>query len=210
MKAPYFIKICGITNLADAAAAVESGASAIGLNFFKGSKRYVSLRAAQEIADAYRRHIAIVGVFVNEPLESVKKIASTVKLTYCQLHGDETPEYVNSFPNAIKSFRVNDTLKNTYFDDFRCSAFLLDTYSSEGYGGTGVTFDWLMAREANEFGKIIVAGGLNETNVRTAIETAQPWGVDVSSGVEREPGVKDPEKVHRFVHNAIAAFQGNQ
>jgi phosphoribosylanthranilate isomerase len=189
---------------------VESGATAIGLNFYKGSKRYVSLRTAQEIADTFRRRIAIVGVFVNEPLESVKKIASTVKLTYCQLHGDETPDYVNSFPNAIKSFRLNDTLKNTYFDDYHCSAFLLDTFSSVEFGGTGKSFNWLMAREANEFGKVIVAGGLNETNVRSAIETAQPWGVDVSSGVEREAGIKDSEKIHQFVHNAIAAFQENQ
>ncbi len=210
MKTPYFIKICGITNIEDATTAVESGATAIGLNFFSGSKRYVNVQTAQEIAEHVRRNIAIVGVFVNEPIESVKKIASAVKLTYCQFHGDESPEYVNMFPNAIKSFRISKSLQNVQFDDYQCSAFLLDSYSAIEYGGTGVSFNWMMAREANEFGKIIVAGGLNAENVRSAIEIAQPWGVDVSSGVERETGKKEREKVFRFVHNAQEAFKENQ
>lgn len=209
MKAPYFIKICGITSVNDARIAVEAGATAIGLNFFSGSKRYIETAAAKEIADAVRGKIAVVGVFVNEPSESVKKIASTVKLTFCQFHGDEDAAFVNAFPNAIKAFRVNDSLKNIYFDDYRCSSFLLDTHSGSEYGGTGRTFNWLMAKEANEFGKIIIAGGLNPDNVRTAIETAQPWGVDVSSGVELEPGKKDKEKMMHFVANAKAAFQEN-
>jgi phosphoribosylanthranilate isomerase len=210
VKTPYFIKICGITNIDDALIAVESGATAIGINFFSGSKRYVDLQTAQEIADRVRREIAVVGVFVNEPLESVKRIASAVKLTYCQFHGDETPDYVNKFPNAIKSFRINKSLQNVQFDEYRCSAFLLDAFSAKEYGGTGVPFDWMMAREANEFGKIIVAGGLNAENVRSAIEIAQPWGVDVSSGVEREAGKKVRDKIFRFVQNAQEAFQENQ
>lgn len=207
MKTPYFIKICGITSVADAHMAVSAGATAIGLNFFRESKRYIDIETAQAIADSVRGSVAIVGVFVNEPMEKVKSIASTVKLTFCQFHGDESPEYVNSFPNAIKTFRVNDSLRNIYFDDYRCSSFLLDTYSETEYGGTGKTFHWLMAKEANEFGKIIIAGGLTDGNVRQAIETAQPWGVDVSSGVEREPGKKDKELVERFVNNAKEVFQ---
>ena len=210
MKSPHFIKICGITNIEDANTAVESGATAIGLNFFSGSKRYVDIQTAQEIADRVRYNIAVVGVFVNEPVETVKRIASAVKLTYCQFHGEESPEYVNAFPNAIKSFRINRSLQNVQFDDYRCSAFLLDSYSPSEYGGTGVPFNWMMAREANEFGKIIVAGGLNAENVRSAIEIAQPWGVDVSSGVEREAGKKEKEKIFRFVQNAQEAFKENQ
>ncbi|MHB1050023.1 MAG: phosphoribosylanthranilate isomerase [Bacteroidota bacterium] len=210
MKTPYFIKICGITTIEDAIIAVESGATAIGLNFYSGSKRYVDIHTAQDIADRVRRNIAVVGVFVNDPLETVKMIASAVKLTYCQFHGEESPEYVKNFPNAIKSFRINSSLQNVQFDDYRCAAFLLDAFSAKEYGGTGKTFDWMMAREANEFGKIIVAGGLNAENVRSAIEIAQPWGVDVSSGVEREAGKKDREKVIRFVQNARDAFKESQ
>lgn len=207
MKAPYFIKICGITNIDDAQMAVDAGATAIGINFYPKSKRYVTPEQAKNIADHVRGKIAIVGIFVNEPMDSVKKIAAHVKLHYCQFHGDEPPEVVNKFPNAIKSFRVNDAHHTVQFSDYQCSSFLLDTYTNGEYGGTGKTFNWLLAREANEFGKIIVAGGLTEENVRLAIETAQPWGVDVSSGVEVEPGKKNKEKVFRFVQNAREAFQ---
>lgn len=207
MKAPFFIKICGITTVDDAMIAVEAGATAIGLNFYRQSKRYIEPTMAKEIADHVRTKVAIVGVFVNEPFESVKSIATSVKLTFCQFHGEEAADYVNKFPNAIKTFRVDDSLKNAYFDDFKCSSFLLDSFSGMEYGGTGKTFDWLLAREANEFGKIIVAGGLNPDNVTHAIEIAQPWGVDVSSGVEIQPGKKDREKVLRFVQCAREAFQ---
>ncbi len=154
-----------------------------------------------------RGKVAIIGVFVNEPYESVKSIAASVKLTFCQFHGEEPAEYVNTFPNAIKAFRVNDSLKNVYFDDYKCASFLLDSFNEKEYGGTGNTFNWLLAREANEFGRMIVAGGLNPDNVKQAIEIAQPWGVDVSSGVENQPGKKDREKVIRFVHSAREAFR---
>jgi phosphoribosylanthranilate isomerase len=207
MKAPFFIKICGITNIEDAQKAVEAGATAIGLNFYTGSKRYVNPVNARSIADSVRGKIAVVGVFVDEPLASVRSIAASVKLSLCQFHGNESPEYVNTFSNAIKTFRISDSLKNVYFDDYHGSSFLLDSFSDSEYGGTGKTFNWLMAKEANDFGKIIIAGGLNQDNVRDAIEIAQPWGVDVSSGVEIRPGSKDPEKIFKFVHAATSAFQ---
>jgi len=207
MKASYFIKICGITNIDDAQQAVEAGATAIGLNFFIKSKRYIEPEKAKTIAEAVKGKVAVVGVFVNEKIETVKQTASQVKLTYCQFHGEEQAEYVNQFPNAIKSFRVNSSLKNIFFDDYRCSSFLLDAYDEKEFGGTGKTFNWLLAKEANEFGKIILAGGLNDLNVKEAIETAQPWGVDVSSGVEISPGKKDKEKVFNFIHNARKAFE---
>jgi len=204
---PYFIKICGITNYEDATAAIEAGATAIGFNFYPKSKRYITPEEAKEIADQIRGRISIVGVFVNEEIASVKAIGAKVKLTYCQFHGDEPLEYVNKFSNAIKTFRVNESLRNVYFDDYKSVAFLLDAYDEKEFGGTGKTFNWLMAREANEFGKVILAGGLNETNVVSAIEMVEPWGVDVSSGVEIEPGKKDKEKVKRFVENARKAFE---
>lgn len=207
MKAPYFIKICGITNVDDALTAVDAGATAIGLNFYRHSKRYVAPEQAKKIADEVRGKVAIVGIFVNESMDAVKEIAAYVKLQYCQFHGDEPPEYVNKFSNAIKSFRVNDSHHIVQFSDYRCSSFLLDTYTDGKYGGTGKTFNWLLAREANEFGKIIIAGGLTDENVRRAIEIAQPWGVDVSSGVELLPGKKDKEKIFRFVYHAREAFQ---
>ena len=204
---PYFIKICGITNREDAEAAVEAGATAIGFNFYKQSLRYIEPAKAKEIADFVRGKVSIVGVFVNEQLATVRSIGAQVKLTYCQLHGDEDPEYVNSFSNAIKTFRVNDSLKNVYFDDYKSAAFLLDAFDEKEFGGTGKKFNWLLAREANEFGKIILAGGLNSSNVIEAIETVEPWGVDVSSGVEIEPGKKDKEKIRMFVLNARKAFE---
>lgn len=187
--------------------AIEAGATAIGFNFYSKSKRYIQPERAKEIADRIRGKISIVGIFVNEDAAAVRAIGASVKLTYCQFHGDEEPEYVNRFSNAIKSFRVNESLKNVYFDDYKTAAFLLDAYDEKEFGGTGKTFNWLLAREANEFGKIILAGGLNDANVIDAIETVEPWGVDVSSGVEIEPGKKDAEKVKKFVLNARNAFE---
>ncbi len=187
--------------------AIEAGATAIGFNFYSKSKRYIQPERAKEIADRIRGKISIVGIFVNEDAAAVRAIGASVKLTYCQFHGDEEPEYVNRFSNAIKSFRVNESLKNVYFDDYKTAAFLLDAYDEKEFGGTGKTFNWLLAREANEFGKIILAGGLNDANVIDAIETVEPWGVDVSSGVEIEPGKKDAEKVKKFVVNARNAFE---
>lgn len=204
---PYFIKICGITNYEDAVVVIDSGATAVGFNFYKKSKRYIAPEEAKAIAEKIKGKISIVGIFVNEDMAKVKSIGALVKLTYCQFHGDEDPEYVNKFSNAIKSFRVNDSLKNVYFDDYKAAAFLLDAFDEKEFGGTGKKFNWLLAREANEFGKIILAGGLNESNVIEAIETVEPWGVDVSSGVEREPGKKDKEKVRMFVANARKAFE---
>ena len=203
----YFIKICGVTTYDDAVSVIDAGATAIGFNFFSKSKRYINPVAAKEIAEKIRGKISIVGVFVDEELQSVKSIAAAVKLTYCQFHGSEEPEYVNTFPNAIKSFRINDSLKNVYFDDYKAAAFLLDAYDEKEFGGTGKQFNWLLAREANEFGKIILAGGLNENNVSNAIEIVQPWGVDVSSGVEIEPGKKDKRKIEQFVQNARNSFE---
>ncbi len=204
---PYFIKICGITNYDDAVSVIDAGATAIGFNFFRQSKRYINPIAAKEIAQRIRGKISIVGIFVNEDLQLVKSVAASVKLTYCQFHGDEEPDYVNKFPNAIKSFRVNDSLKNVYFDDYKAAAFLLDAYDEKEMGGTGKQFNWLLAREANEFGKIILAGGLTDVNVSNAIEIVQPWGVDVSSGVEIEPGKKDKNKIQLFVQNARNSFE---
>lgn len=206
MRSKNFIKICGITNYDDAAASIDAGATAIGFNFFSKSKRYIAPERAKEIADKVRGNIYLVGVFVNEEYETVRSIAASVKLTYCQFHGDETAEYVNRFGNAIKAFRINESLKNVSFDDYNTVAFLLDAFQENEYGGTGTSFNWLLAREANQFGKIILAGGLNERNVADAISTAEPWGVDVSSGVETSPGIKDKEKIKNFIATAVNAF----
>ena len=206
MKQKNFIKICGITNVDDAMACVDAGATAIGLNFYPGSKRYIEISAAAAIAEKVRGKIALVGVFVNETKNRVKEIAAELKLTYCQFSGDEEPEFVNSFGNSIKVFHVNDSTRSVNFSDYSSSMFLLDTFHKNEYGGTGKTFNWLLAREANEFGKIILAGGLTPDNVFDAIVTAQSWGVDVSSGVELSPGNKDHSKIQKFVAQATAAF----
>lgn len=210
MKTPYFIKICGITNLEDAKNAVDTGATAIGFNFYKGSARYIEPLLASEVSQALKGRIAVVGVFVNEKQERVRKIAVDVKLTYCQFHGNESPVYVNSFQNAIKTFRINDSLKNVYFEDYRCSSYLLDSHNDKTFGGSGKSFNWLLAKEANEFGKIILAGGLNPENVEESIVTAQPWGVDVCSGVELTPRKKDHKKVEQFVKLAKQTFKSSE
>ncbi len=202
-----FIKICGITSYDDAVSCIDAGATAIGFNFYAGSKRYIEPKHAKEIADKIRGKISIVGVFVDSEISETKEIASFVKLTYCQFHGSESPEYVNRFGNAIKSFRVNNSLQNIYFDDYKAFSFLLDAYDESEFGGTGKKFNWILAREANEFGKIILAGGLTPENVQNAIQTAQPWGVDVSSGVELSPGKKDNKKIIQFVENARSELQ---
>lgn len=206
---PYFIKICGIMNEEDAVTAAEAGATAIGLNFYRNSKRYVDPAGAKRIAESVRGRAAVVGVFVNEQYETVRSIAASVKLTYCQFHGDEPPEMINRFPNAIKAFRVDTSLRNVQFDEFRAVAFLLDAFDEREFGGTGKKFNWLLAREANDFGRIILAGGLTPDNVRDAIDIASPWGVDVSSGVEHSPGKKDPEKMKKFIAAAREAFESH-
>ncbi|WP_457568990.1 phosphoribosylanthranilate isomerase [Desulfurobacterium sp.] len=199
------VKVCGITNLEDAMAAINAGADAVGFIMFKGSKRYISPLEVRHITKELPPFVTKVGVFVNEDRASVLEILSYAGLDFAQLHGDETPDYCRYIgeKRVIKVFRFNsveevDRIKN--YEDV-ASAILLDTFSKENFGGTGKTFDWNIAKKAKEISKLplILSGGLNIENVSEAIKTVNPYAVDVCSGVELHPGKKDEETVKRFV-----------
>jgi len=195
-----FVKICGITNIDDALCAAEYGASAIGLNFYRESKRYVSPDAAYAIVRELPESVRKVGVFVNADPDFVKKTAAQLLLDFVQFHGDETPEYVRSFgAQAIKVFRMGDGFDPSQLEAYGTSLSLLDAFDSDAFGGTGKTTDWEMARRAGAYGKIILAGGLTPENIQEAIRRAMPFGVDTASGVESSPGHKDHAKMKEFI-----------
>jgi phosphoribosylanthranilate isomerase len=195
------VKICGITNREDALAAVEAGAGAIGLNFYRESPRYISPTGAATITANLPREVLKVGIFVDESPETITKIALQAGLDVAQLHG-------TSACLSLPAWRaVNNEAGIVRFDAEHVEAFLFDTPSDFLYGGTGVTFPWEIARGASLLTtkKIIIAGGLDETNVGTAIAEARPWGVDVCSRIEIEPGRKDHVRMRMFIQAALAA-----
>ena len=194
------IKVCGTTNLKDALFAVESGADAIGFIFYKKSPRYILQKDAKDIVAKLPPFVETVGVFVNETSDRVNRIAEQCKLTAIQLHGDESPAFCRRIKRrVIKAFRVKDTNSFKGMADYDVSGFLLDSYNEESKGGTGKTFDWNLALRAKKQGPIILAGGLNPYNVYTAIHRVKPYGVDVCSGVEKSPGIKDSVKIDEFI-----------
>ena len=201
------VKICGITNSADALAAVEAGADAIGLMFYEPSPRNVSLETAAKIARELPPSIVKVGVFVNATEQIVSQAISECGLNIAQFHGDETPEFCSLFPvMTIKAFRIRDTGSLQAMPDYETDAWLLDAYSPGKPGGTGEKFNWDIAVEAGKLGKpIFLAGGLTAENVAEAIQKVRPYAVDVSSGVESAPGKKDRAKLRAFVTAAKEA-----
>jgi len=186
------VKICGITNRQDALAAVEAGATALGFNFYPQSPRYISRNTAAVIA----AHVNVlkVGVFVNEP--DAVSIAREAGMDVVQLHGSETPEQVPSGIRVWKAFRVTTDWDASHLEDYPVEAFLLDGPSP----GSGQAFDW---RRVVGMQNIILAGGLGPDNVADAIRQVRPWGVDACSRLERAPGIKDYDKMRRFVHAAM-------
>ena len=196
--------MCGITNLEDALAAVEFGADALGFVFFKKSPRYISPAKAKAIIKKLPPFISSVGVFVNEDNIIVEKIADQTGIDAIQLHGDEPPKACNLSRPVIKAIRVKsiDNLEIISKYKNKVSAFLLDTYTPEIFGGTGQIFNWDIAIEAKQFGKIILAGGLTPENVEQAVRQVHPYAVDVSSGVEAEKGKKDHAKLRLFIKRA--------
>lgn len=194
------IKICGITNKEDALWATNLGVDALGF-VFADSPRRVSPRIAQEIIEFLPPFICRVGVFVNEDRERVEEIARNCNLTILQFHGEESPSYCQGFrEKVVKAFRIKDEEILKKIGQYKVDAYLLDTYSPSEYGGAGKTFNWHIARKIKEFRvPIILSGGLNPTNVKEAINKVRPYAVDVSSGVEKEKGKKDPEKLKDFV-----------
>lgn len=202
------VKICGITNRQDAEAAVDLGADALGFVFFTQSPRHISPHDAASIIRTLPPFITTVGVCVNECASSAEKIASESGVDFIQLHGDEPPEMCRLSRRTIKAIRVKSLDSLVPLESYRdiVSAFLLDTYAPDVLGGTGMIFNWDIAVEAKQFGRVILAGGLTPANIAEAVRHVKPYAVDVSSGVELSKGKKDHEKMRIFIERAKAAY----
>ena len=199
------VKICGMTNLKDVKVAVDGGVDAVGFIFYKKSPRSVTMQAVRKIVLELPPFVDSVGVFVNETAEQINKIADRCNLDRVQLHGNESPTFCKKIRRrVIKAIRVKDIQSLKKLSDYPVSSFLLDTFSEDQYGGTGRVFDWNLAYPAKKYGPIILAGGLTPNNVRQAIQRIQPYGVDVCSGVESQPGIKDHKKMQIFLKNVKA------
>ena len=197
---PVKVKVCGTTRLKDALLAVDCGADAIGFIFYRKSPRAVAARTAKEICSKLPPFVNRVGVFVNETAEKINRIVAQCGLDAVQLHGDESPAFCRKIKcRVIKVVRVKDAASLKELSRYAVDAFLLDTYEKDQWGGTGKVFDWELAGRAKKYGPVIIAGGLNSRNVKAAIKKVRPYGVDVSSGVEESPGIKDPKKVKSFL-----------
>lgn len=194
-----WIKICGITNLEDASKACSLGVDALGF-IFAPSPRKISPVAARQIILHLPSSIQKVGVFVDEKMEEVKRIFDFCGLNTVQLHGRETPEYCREIAlPVIKAIRVKDAGSLERIDQYPFASILLDTWAADRAGGTGKTFPWEIAREIGSKRSFILSGGLNPANVGEAIRQLHPAGVDVGSGVEKRPGLKDLFKMTQFV-----------
>jgi len=201
------VKICGITNAADARAAAEAGADMIGLIFYEKSPRHLPLEQAAEVARAVSPFVLKVGVFVDPEAAEVMEAIRACGLNALQFHGDESPEFCRQFGViSMKAFRVRDAESLKALTGYPTDAWLLDACAPAGLGGTGEKFNWDLAIEANKLGRpIFLAGGLTPDNVGEAVRRVQPFGVDVSSGVESSPGKKDHAKMRAFVAAAKTA-----
>ena len=197
------IKICGITNLEDARAAVASGADAIGFNFYKPSPRYIAPQAAREIIEQLPDHVLMVGVFVSEPLKSVRSVANESGITALQLHGDEPADYCRELARdycVIKTLAVSGEFNVLRAQEYQVDAIMLDTRDNRLRGGTGRSFDWTVAQQVNQLvPKLFLAGGLSPENIEEAIETVRPYAVDACSALEDTPGKKNHERMDAFV-----------
>ncbi len=200
------VKICGITTIEDALAAVEFGADALGFVFYAESPRCITPQEARKIIDRLPPFIPTVGVFVNETPAKIQDIITSAHLQVVQLHGEEPPEQCILWRPSIKAFRVKDFVDLKPLEQYKCmSAYLIDTYTPSSYGGTGQIFNWDIALEAKKFGPIILAGGLTPENIEKAVRWVMPYGVDVSSGVEFKKGKKDLHKMKDFIDKARRA-----
>jgi len=196
------VKICGITNYEDAAAALDMGADLLGFNFYPKSPRYIQPTKAIEIINKLPGFIDIAGVFVNESIEQINETKNLCRLDWLQLHGDEDPNFCREFLSTdvkvMKAIRVKDQQDIKKADDFFTDAILLDAFNPEKYGGTGLTFDWNIVGHINK--RVFLAGGINPDNAAEAVELGV-YGIDVCSGIEAEPGKKDHRKMKKLFEN---------
>lgn len=203
------VKICGITNIEDATLAANLGADALGFVFYKDSPRYIQKDAAKEIIRELPPFVSSVGVFVNEKEDRVREISSDCRLDILQFHGNESPYFCSHFDKkVIKAFSINNRKDLAIISSYQVSAVLLDTYYEDICGGGGKAFNWELASEAKRFAsRVILAGGLSPDNVMKAIQKVEPYGVDVSSGVEFKPGKKDHVKLEKFIKIVKKAYK---
>ncbi len=196
------VKICGITNYKDAAAAIDMGADLLGLNFYPKSPRYITPPKAVEIINKLPAFIDLAGVFVNESFEKIHETKNFCQLDWVQLHGDESPEFCRQFLShsvkIMKAIRVKDQKDIERAESFFTDAILLDAFDPEKYGGTGLTFDWNIVGHIGK--RIFLSGGINPDNAATAVELGV-YGIDVCSGIEAEPGKKDHKKMKKLFEN---------
>ena len=196
------IKICGITNLDDALAAVDMGADILGFNFYPRSPRYIEPQKVEEIVNNLPGFVDTAGIFVNAPLRDIHSINADGILNWLQFHGDEPPEFCSQFRNwstrIIKAIRVKSANSIEHAKQYRTFAMLFDSFDPNAYGGTGKQFDWSLVEGVPQ--RIFLAGGINPDNVVEAIKN-DVYGVDVCSGIESEPGKKDHEKMKQLFKN---------
>ena len=196
------VKICGLTNYEDAAAALDMGADLLGFNFYPDSPRYVTPEKAAQIISKLPAFIDIAGVFVNATFDEIRRIIDRCWLNWIQLHGDEDPDFCRSFLSVhvktMKALRVKDTSDIEKADEFFTDAVLLDAFHPEKYGGTGLTFDWNIVGHIGK--RIFLAGGINPDNAADAVKLGV-YGIDVCSGIEAEPGKKDHRKMKKLFEN---------
>jgi phosphoribosylanthranilate isomerase len=202
------VKICGITNFDDASAAVEADADMLGFNFYAGSPRYIKPEEARSIINKLSKTVIGVGVFVNESLKDIERIASTSGVSVLQLHGDESPEYCGALKrqHLLKVFNTGQDFDPKRISDYDVQLIMVDAVAENVRGGTGRLSDWSKARQVRElFPTMFLAGGLSPENVGAAIEEVEPFGVDACSSLELAPGRKDHERVRAFVAAVRAA-----
>jgi len=198
---PTRIKICGLTRLEDALRAADLGAAALGFNFYPPSPRYIEPAAARAIIRRLPPFVDAVGVFANETdAGRVISLAREAGVTTVQVHGPSFPalDELQEVFTLVVAVAVREGFKPEELRKIKSSAYLLDAYDPDRPGGTGRTFDWSVAREAKQYGSIILAGGLTPENVAGAVREVRPFAVDVASGVESAPGIKDPAKLQAF------------
>jgi len=203
------VKICGITNAADALAATEAGADLLGFNFYSKSPRHITEAEAAKIRRQLPKKVEAVGIFVNAPLAEVAALSKSLNLDVAQLHGDESPETVGELARSVsvwKAFRVESDFRLETLDEYsQAFAFLFDAAHTGQYGGTGHSTDWDIAQRAAVGRRIILAGGLKVENVAAAVRIVRPYAVDVASGVESKPGKKDHGRLREFIQEVRRA-----
>ncbi|SEM15696.1 phosphoribosylanthranilate isomerase [Syntrophus gentianae] len=208
------IKFCGMTRLADALVAAENGADALGFIFYPGSPRYLCPEKARELIRQLPPEVIRVGVFVNESVGTVKEIQDFCALDLLQLHGDESPDYCRQFPSSglIRAVSPRSEEDLTLLEAYPCRAILLDRREEALYGGTGRLSNWDLGVRIRKRFPLILAGGLNPGNIGEAIKTVSPHAVDINSGVESAPGIKDPDKIRSAIAEVrrISAITGSE